>query len=115
MKAKRKPQQVDEESVQEVLDSIPSSVPIPLSNLLAEEKPEYYVGNLTRDQFINGLTKTAREIPDLFRDWDMIDFDLKEEYADQLQWLLNAASLKLHDLDEKLKLAEEKLKEKNDK
>jgi hypothetical protein len=46
--------------------------------------------NLTLDQFIDGLERSARELPGVLAEWDEIDDDLHEEYTDQLLWLLKA-------------------------
>jgi len=46
--------------------------------------------NLTLDQFIDGFERSARELPSVFEEWNEIDLELREEYADQLLWMLQA-------------------------
>jgi len=44
--------------------------------------------NLSLDQFIGGLERTACGLRELLTVWDEIDEDLCQEYVDQLSWLL---------------------------
>jgi hypothetical protein len=46
--------------------------------------------NLTIDEFIEGLERTARELPAVLSEWDELDEELKDEYTEQLFWLLAA-------------------------
>lgn len=104
---------IEEEPVQEVLESIPPSGNITtdvMSDLIDKLPKNSYIGNLSKEEFLNGMTKTAEDLPQLFLvEWESIDLELREEYVDNLQWLLNAATLKLHDLEARLKIAEDKL------
>ena len=45
--------------------------------------------NLTVDQFLSGLGRTVRDLPELLRRWDSLADDLQCAYADQLQWMLD--------------------------
>jgi len=56
--------------------------------------------NLTLDQYINGFERTARELPELLGRWESIDHELREEYAEQLAWLLESRS-EVHALAER--------------
>jgi hypothetical protein len=44
--------------------------------------------NLTIDQYILGLERSVRELPDVLAEWDELEDELREEYAAQLLWLL---------------------------
>ena len=48
--------------------------------------------NITVDSFTNSLTKMAEKLPELLNDWPGIEEDLREEYLDQMSWLLNKAA-----------------------
>ncbi len=60
------------------------------------EKP--FVGNVSFDQFVSSLFKSADEMGKLAEEWPDIDPDLRMEYADHLAWLLRQAGLKLREL-----------------
>jgi hypothetical protein len=45
--------------------------------------------NLTLEQFIEGLERSARELPGVLADWADLDDELRDEYTDQLLWLLS--------------------------
>lgn len=44
--------------------------------------------NLTLDQYLSGLERSAREIPRVLAEWATLDYDLCDSYAEQLAWLL---------------------------
>jgi hypothetical protein len=44
--------------------------------------------NLSLDQFIDGFERTARDLPALLAEWESIEEDLRQEYVDQLSWML---------------------------
>lgn len=46
--------------------------------------------NISLDQYLDGFERTARELPDLLARWESLDEDLRDEYSDQLVWLLEA-------------------------
>jgi hypothetical protein len=48
--------------------------------------------NLTIDQFIDGLERSVRELPAVLAEWEDIEVELREEYTDQLLWLLRSRS-----------------------
>jgi Lon protease-like protein len=54
--------------------------------------------NLTVDQFLTGLERTTREMPSALHEWKSLDRDLRDEYTDQLEWMVDA-------IDEVLPLA----------
>jgi len=46
--------------------------------------------NLSLDRYIEGVERTAANLPALLKNWETIDEDLGAEYAEQLSWLLRA-------------------------
>jgi hypothetical protein len=46
--------------------------------------------NLTLDQYIEGLERSAKELPAVLIEWDTIDEELQENYSEQLTWMLRA-------------------------
>lgn len=47
---------------------------------------------LSLDKIVAGLERTASEMPSLLAEWDDFDPELREEYTDQLLWILSARS-----------------------
>jgi hypothetical protein len=48
--------------------------------------------NITIEQFLSGYENIAVALPQLLDDWPTIDEDLRDEYIDQLEWMLAHAS-----------------------
>jgi hypothetical protein len=48
--------------------------------------------NITFDSFVSSLRKLDKGLPELINDWDNIDPYLREEYLDQISWLLSKAA-----------------------
>jgi hypothetical protein len=46
--------------------------------------------NLTLDQFFDGLERSVRELPGVLSEWEELESELRDEYADQLLWLLRS-------------------------
>lgn len=72
-----------------------------VKSMLADDVPSLkpFVGNITFEQFVGGLEKSAANIATLGVDSDSNSFDgdLYEEHKDQLRWLLEQAAIKLRD------------------
>ena len=51
--------------------------------------------NLTLDQYIDGLERSARDLPSVLVEWDDLSAELQEEYADQLLWMLRVRPIPL--------------------
>lgn len=46
--------------------------------------------NISIDEYLEGFENSAKELPRVMHDWPSIDDDLKDEYVDQLLWLIAA-------------------------
>lgn len=57
--------------------------------------------NITIDQYVKGFEDSVIKLPEVFREWDRIDPELQEEYADQLNWMINYTENALHLAKEK--------------
>jgi hypothetical protein len=51
--------------------------------------------NISLDQYLTGLERTARELPGLLASWNTIDTELAEEYVDQLIWIISSTCVAL--------------------
>jgi hypothetical protein len=41
------------------------------------------------DKFVKGIEYCAQELPNIINGWDKLDYELREEYADQVHWMLD--------------------------
>jgi hypothetical protein len=48
--------------------------------------------NLSVDNFISSLRDLPEKLSQLIIDWDTLDDELREEYLDQLKWMLSKAA-----------------------
>lgn len=48
--------------------------------------------NISVERFISSLRNTEQNLPSLLNEWEILDDELKQEYSEQLCWLLSKAA-----------------------
>jgi hypothetical protein len=43
---------------------------------------------MTLEVYLDSLVRTINELPALIKDWDSLDSELKDNYREQIEWLL---------------------------
>lgn len=48
--------------------------------------------NLTKEQFVSGLEQSVNSIPGVLEEWAFFDDEIRDEYVEQFNWMLNKTS-----------------------